>query len=99
VGDFISERVAVERPSADQSILSDVEQALVRYAVEELDGAFKVNRLYDVLGDRISKRQIIKQAKTWERRGWLTEPQRNEHGHPVGRQVTDELREMARLQG
>jgi DNA segregation ATPase FtsK/SpoIIIE-like protein len=99
VGDFISEQVVVERPAEDQSVLSDVEQALVRYAVEELDGAFKVNRLYDVLGDRISKRQILKQAKTWERRGWLTEPQRNEHGHPVGRQVTDELREMARLQG
>jgi DNA segregation ATPase FtsK/SpoIIIE-like protein len=95
VGDFISEQVTVERPAADQSILSDVERALVRYAVEELSGAFKVGRLYEALGEQVSYRQINKRAKTWERRGWLTAPQRNERGHPIGRQVTDELRRLA----
>jgi DNA segregation ATPase FtsK/SpoIIIE-like protein len=95
VGDFISEQVTVERPAEDQSVLSDVERALVRHAVEELGGAFKVSKLYGSLGGQVSHRQINKRAKTWERRGWLTEPQRNERGHPIGRQVTDELRRLA----
>jgi hypothetical protein len=95
VGDFISEQVTVERPAADQSILSDVERALVRYAVEELGGAFKVRKLYEALGEQVSHRQINKRAKTWERRGLLIAPQRNERGHPIGRQVTDELRRLA----
>jgi hypothetical protein len=87
VGDFISERVAVERPSADQSILSDVEQALVRYAVEELDGAFTIGRLYEKFKGEVSKRQLTKMAKVWERRGWLTEPR-----HAADpRRVTDTL--------
>jgi hypothetical protein len=75
VGDFISEQVTVERPAADQSILSDVERALVRYAVEEQDGAFTINRLYEQFKGRISKRQLSKLGKAWERRGWLTEPE------------------------
>jgi DNA segregation ATPase FtsK/SpoIIIE-like protein len=95
VGDFITEQVAVEAPAEDSSVLSDAERALVRYAVEELGGAFKVSKLYDALGEQVSHRQINKRAKTWERRGWLTAPQRNERGHPIGRQVTDELRRLA----
>jgi len=50
-GDFIGQRVAVRRPA-----LSDVEAALVRYAVEALDGVFIVNRLYDHHKGLISKR-------------------------------------------
>jgi DNA segregation ATPase FtsK/SpoIIIE-like protein len=75
--------------------LSDVELALVHYAVEQLGGAFIVGKLYDALGDRISRRQINKLAKRWEQRGWLTEPQRDENGHPIGRQVTPELAGLA----
>jgi hypothetical protein len=92
-----TELVSVDEENELGPALSDVEVALVRYAVEELDGAFTVNRLYDALGDEISKRQIIKKSKMWERRGWLTEPQRNENGHPIGRQVTGALLELAAL--
>jgi hypothetical protein len=92
-----TELVSVDEENELGPALSDVEIALVRYAVEELDGAFTVNRLYDALGDEISKRQIIKKSKMWERRGWLTEPQRNENGHPIGRQVTGALLELAAL--
>jgi hypothetical protein len=94
VGDFISEQVAVEAPAEDSSVLSDVERALVRYAVEELGGAFTINRLYEQFKGEISKRQLTKTAKRWERRGWLTEPGRDEHGHKIGRMVTDDLKAL-----
>jgi DNA segregation ATPase FtsK/SpoIIIE-like protein len=75
-----------ERPA-----LEEVEADLVRHALEELGGAFTIGKLYDALGDRVSRRQITKRARAWERRGWLTEPQRDENGHPIGRLVTEEL--------
>ena len=75
--------------------LTEIEAALVRYALKELDGAFTVNRLYEALGDHISKRQINKLSREWEARGWLTHPQRDDDGHPIGRQVTSELAELA----
>jgi DNA segregation ATPase FtsK/SpoIIIE-like protein len=90
-----TELVSVDEENELGPALSDVEVALVRYAVEELDGAFTVNRLYDALGDEISRRQINYRAKDWERRGWLTPPQRDESGHPIGRQVTPELKNLA----
>jgi DNA segregation ATPase FtsK/SpoIIIE-like protein len=87
VGDFISEQVTVERPAGDQSVLSDVERALVRHAVEELDGAFTINRLYEEFKGEISRRQLVKLGKAWERRGWLSEPR-----HAAdSRRVTDNL--------
>lgn len=91
----VIEELSDVQESEAVSVLSDVEAALVRYAVEELGDSFTVGRLYEALGDRISKRQINKRAKDWERRGWLTEPKRDDNGHPIGRQVTAELRELA----
>ncbi len=93
--DALAEMVSVDEENEPGPALTEVETALVRYAVEELGGAFKVGRLYDALGERISHRQIVKRSQTWERRGWLTEPQRNAQGHPIGRQVTDDLRQLA----
>lgn len=81
--------------AAPAEILSETEAALVRYAIDELDGAFTVNRLYDALGDDISRRQIVKLSKDWEARGWLTPPQRDDSGHPIGRQVTPALATLA----
>lgn len=87
-------------------VLAPVEAALVRYAVEHLDGAFTVNRLYDALrtgglksygakfGD-ISKDKITELGRRWQARGWLTTPGRNENGHKVGRCVTSELLRLA----
>jgi hypothetical protein len=63
-------RVAVPQLPA----LDGVEAGLVRYAVEHLDGAFIINRLYDVHKGEISKRQLTKLARQWEARGWLTPP-------------------------
>jgi hypothetical protein len=82
VGDFIAEQVVVERPA-----LNDVEQALVHYAVEQLDGAFTIDRLYEGHRGKISRRQLVKLGRRWERRGWLTEP-----AHAAApRRVTDGL--------
>jgi DNA segregation ATPase FtsK/SpoIIIE-like protein len=94
-GPVLSEVLPGTQESEPGPVLSEVETALVRYAIEELDGAFTVNRLYDALGDEISRRQINYRAKDWERRGWLTPPQRDESGHPIGRQVTPELKNLA----
>jgi hypothetical protein len=59
--------------------LEDVERDLVRVALEELEGAFNINRLYHHPvnqngggGYRISKRALTSLAQTWEQRGWLT---------------------------
>ncbi len=75
--------------------LSDTERALVRFAVKELDGAFTVNAIYEAHKDQVSKYALTKLAQRWERRGWLTEPQRTPDGHKVGRQVTAELARLA----
>jgi hypothetical protein len=68
-------------------VLSDLERALVLYAVEHLDGAFKINALYSSFKGRISKRRLTALGKRWQTRGWLTEP-----AHATDpRRVTDEL--------
>jgi len=72
-------------------VLSEVEVSLVRYAVQELDGAFVVNRLYDAHKADISKYKLTNLARTWETRGWLTSETRTDEGHKVGRLVTPEL--------
>jgi hypothetical protein len=86
----------VTEPEQTQA-LGEVEAALVRYALEELDGAFTVGKLYEAHKDDISRRQVVNLGKDWERRGWLTKPQRDDNGHPIGRQVTSELMELAGL--
>ena len=90
VNDFISEQVAVEHPAEDSDVLSEIEQALVKYALDELDGAFIISRLYKAHKGEISKYALTELAKKWELRGWLTEP---EH-RADPRRVTDELRGM-----
>ena len=69
VDGFIEEQVAVKRPT-----LSDAEVALVRYAIEELNGAFTINRLAPAFQGDVSRRQIVKLGQKWEARGWLTTP-------------------------
>jgi DNA segregation ATPase FtsK/SpoIIIE-like protein len=83
-------------------VLTEIEAELVRYAVEELDGAFTLNTLYDAqergelnTGERLSRYALGKLAKSWERREWLTEPTRNDQGHKIGRLVTPELAKLA----
>ena len=95
VNDFISEQVAVEHPAEDSAVLSEVERALVKYAIAELDRAFVISRLYDAHKGKISKYALTELAKRWEMRGWLTAPRRTSEGHKVGRTVTAELIELA----
>ena len=76
--------------------LSDHELALVRYAVQELAGAFKIQVLYDALKGsqwHWSWRQLQKLAGAWELRGWLT-PQADA---VTARRVTPELARLAGL--
>jgi energy-coupling factor transporter ATP-binding protein EcfA2 len=71
--------------------LSEVERALVAYALQDLDGAFIINQLYDAHKGRISKRQLTALAQRWELRGWLTAPA----SRSEPRKVTDELAGLA----
>jgi len=93
--DALAKLVSVDEENETGPVLTEVETALVRYAVEELDGAFKVDPLYAAMKGEASRRQIVKRGRHWEQCGWLTEPQRDENGHPIGRQVTLVLQELA----
>lgn len=78
------------------SPLSEQELVLVRYAVSELGGAFKVQVLYDTFNGsawHMSWPALRKLAEKWELRGWLT-PQPNS---ATARQVTPELVRVAGL--
>jgi hypothetical protein len=67
--------------------LGEIERRLVRYAVEELDGAFTINALADAFKGQVSKRALTALAQRWESRGWLTTP-----AHAADpRRVTDDL--------
>jgi len=72
-------------------VLADVERALVAYALDELDGEFKVDALYQAHKGEISRRQLLKLARAWEQRGWLSEPE----SVTDPRRVTPELVELA----
>jgi len=67
--------------------LSEDEAALVAYAVQELNGEFIINKLYEAGVSSMSKRALTDLAQRWELRGWLTGP---EH-RADPRRVTDEL--------
>jgi len=72
--------------------LSDLERALVLYAVGELGGAFAIGKLADAFTGQATHHEIRTLAERWERRGLLTKPE----GGNVGRMVTAELTEAAR---
>jgi len=74
-----------------RAVLSEVERALVAYALEELDGAFVVNRLYDAHKNSVSKYKLTRLAQRWEARGWLTTPA----SRSEPRRVTPELVSLA----
>jgi len=78
-----------------QPALSDVEAALVDYAIEELGGAFTINALATAFQGEISRRQLLKLGKRWELRSWLTSPD----DVTEARRVTPELANLARGNG
>jgi hypothetical protein len=81
---------------ADNSIfapkLSDTERALVLYSLNELGGAFTINKLYEAHSERISKYAMTELARRWEHRGWLDT---NGGGYNAPRMVTPELASLA----
>jgi DNA segregation ATPase FtsK/SpoIIIE-like protein len=83
---LVGQVTACARPA-----LGDVEGDLVRYALAELGGAFVINALDAAFHGTISRRQIVKLARKWELRGWLTKP-----AHATDpRRVTPELASLA----
>jgi hypothetical protein len=84
----------VDAPASGPA-LDDTEAALVRFALDELGGAFTIGPLYDAFKGEVSKYALEQLAKRWELRGWLTEPGHDENGYKVGRCVTPELAKLA----
>jgi hypothetical protein len=88
----LSAEQAVSAQPVEINPLSDVERALVAYALEQLEGRFIVNRLAQALaGQGISHHQVQKIAEQFERRSWLTKPQ---HATDA-RRITPELARLA----
>lgn len=73
--------------------LDDLEAEMVEFAVQELDGAFTIGRLYEAFRGDISKRRLEALARVWERRGWLTPPR----DAVTPRRVTPRLLQLAGL--
>lgn len=65
--------------------LTSLEQHLVAYAVDELNGRFTLTALHEIFGDEISYGALSSLARTWETLGLLT-------AHP--RRVTIALRAL-----
>ncbi len=61
------------RPPAAFPALSALEQTLVDYAMTDLDGAFHLDRLYEVFNERISRRRLSELAQQWASLELLTE--------------------------
>lgn len=72
--------------------LTDLERALVLYAVGELGGAFAIGKLAEAFESQATHHEVRTLAERWERKGLLTKPE----GGNVGRMVTPELAEAAR---
>jgi len=68
--------------------LSDREMRLARAALER-EGWFRVREIAEATGE--SRDWVNDVAKRWQVLGWLTEVQRNENGHQIGRRMTPTL--------
>lgn len=76
-------------------VLDEIEAALVRFSLDELDGAFTINALADAFQGEVSRRQLLKLGRAWERRGWLT----STDDVTAARRVTDDLAALVRGTG
>jgi hypothetical protein len=79
------------------TLLTPREQVLVQTAVQEMAGWFKIRELAEKTGQ--GRDFINHLARQWESLGYLTPIQRNQHGHPLGRQVTKKLLLVAGFSG
>jgi hypothetical protein len=81
-------------PAAPVALLTAAERRLAEVALNELDGWFNILELTERTGE--SRDRINALAKRWEALGYLTEVQRNEQGHLVGRRATEALFRLLR---
>ncbi|UCC64402.1 MAG: DNA translocase FtsK [Anaerolineae bacterium] len=81
------ERLVGELRGRRPPVLTELEEELVRHAVEHLGGKFHIHNLAAAFKGRIGMKRIWRLAKNWELRGWLIPgPSRAD-----GRRVSDEL--------
>jgi len=78
------------RPPATIPDISTLERDMVRYAMTELDGSFRLKDVHGAFKDRISRRRLSKLAQEWETMGLLTDES--------PRRVTIALRTLAEVE-
>lgn len=61
-------------PTAPAPLVPPEQAALVRYALEHLDGCFIVGKLAAAFAGEWTHYRIAALARTWEARGWLSKP-------------------------
>ncbi len=61
-------------PTAPAPLVPPDQAALVRYAIEHLDGCFIVGKLAAAFAGEWTHYRIAALARTWEARGWLSKP-------------------------
>lgn len=64
------------RPPAAFPQLNRLERELVRYALEELHGYFRLKELHAAFGERITRAELTRLARRWEEAQLLTESPR-----------------------
>jgi hypothetical protein len=69
------------------SVLTELEEEMVRYAMTHLEGKFHIHKLAAAFKGQISMKRIWRLAKNWQLRGWLIPGQTRADG----RRVSDEL--------
>ena len=79
------------------SLFTAGEVDLIQFAVQKLDGWFKIRELAEATGQ--SKGRVNDLAKHWESLGYLTVVQRNDQGHRQGRKITVKLLRTAGFAG
>ncbi len=60
-------------PAGSRASLAPLERRLVRYALERLDGHFKIAALHTAFGEEISRSRLSRLARAWEQDGLLSE--------------------------
>jgi len=75
------------KPMLASPKLSERERRIAQAAIER--GRFVIREIAEATGERLEYVNDI--AKKWQLLGYLTEVQRNEHGHKLGRAITPAL--------
>jgi hypothetical protein len=69
---MLGARAVATLSEIEQADLSDFQARLVRYALEELGGAFVLKDLHQAFKEEISKRRLSVLARAWEEKEWLS---------------------------